>query len=173
MSNQFSDWFNASQPASTITAPAVKVPWGVNNRHYKRASAILDLSPQFGVGENCRMITVKSTDRISAVFISATSASTVTAVDVGLYLAGAAHDGAVADADLFASAVDLGTAAVNRSEVFAESGVNAVSDRGQMVWELLGLSADNGLEYDVCLTATGAVTTADEPVVLEIYGSFS
>ena len=173
MATQWSDHFATSQPGLALASPQPKVPWGVNNRHYKRASIIVDLAPDdFGIGDVARLVTVKSTDRISAMFLSSNGA-TAGAADIGLYAVGAAHDGAVADVNRFTAAKAF-SGTVDRDECFSDATSNLVgTDRGKMVWELLGLSADSGVEYDIALTCTTAITVADANLVLELYGSFS
>lgn len=108
------------------------------------------------IGSTIRMVRIPSRARISAVLLHTDGAGTTGAADIGLYHA---DDGAAEDADLFASAQDLATAAAN-SDVTYESGVVDVADRGKRLWEQLGLSEDPGVEYDVTLTLTAAVDAA-------------
>ena len=178
MATQYSDWFNETQPATTITNPPVKVPFHKNTKYRKTAKATLTLTDF--TTDVCRMMTVKINDVINAIWISSTGASTGTTVDVGLYIAGMAHDGAVIDADEFASAVDL-NAGQNRLEIMLEAGATVVGRRGMQVWEIAGYSSaaaaraavGAGGEIDICLTGVGSVATASEPVVLEVEGTFS
>lgn len=182
MPHQFSDWFSSeTQPTAVLSTPLPKLPGGVNNRFYKRAYAILDLSPLFAVAtpDVCRMMRLRHTDRISKLCISSSGASTVTTVNVGLYLPGTAADGAVIDADEFASAVAV-NGLLDGVDIFAEAAA-AITDsirRGAPLWEVAGYASAGaavlaGADFmDICLTAAADVTTADEPVVLEAWGSF-
>lgn len=88
------------------------------------------------------------------------------AMDVGLYRT-TKDGGAVVDADHFASAVDINSAALNGSDILHESGQFSLEEAEKPVWEALGLSADPNLEYDVCGTLTAAVTAATD-IVLKI-----
>lgn len=54
------------------------------------------------------------------------------------------QDGTVADADLFADGIDI--SAAGAKDPFASI---AVADVGKRVWELLGLSVDPGIEYNI------------------------
>ena len=179
MAVQYSDWFNETQPAITITNPPIKHPWGKDTKNRKTAKATLTLT-DFGIGDVCRMMTVKINDRINAMYISSTGASTATLLDIGVYIAGLAHDGAVIDADEFASAFDV-NAGVNRTECMLESGATVVGRRNMPVWEICGYASEAaaraavgpGGEIDICVTATAAVATASEVIVLEVEGAFS
>lgn len=172
----YSDWYATQSTAggSAITVPAIKVPWRVNNRHYKRCQIVLPLSPTaFTSADVARLMTFKSVDVIHTLYITAAGA-TAAAADVGLYLSGANHDGAVVDADLFASALALTTLA--RTDEWLESAVNTSTDRGQPLWQLaeaVYTTGDPNLELDLCLTCTTTLTTALGTVTVEALGSFS
>lgn len=172
MANQFSDWFaTPPQPGLALAFPLIKVPGGANQRHYKRASIILDVAPSaFAINDVARMCTIRSSDRISAMFVSAI-AGTAVAVSVGLHAPGAAHDGAVVSGGLFGSGlVVAGT--INRQEIFSQAVATNTWKRGQTIWELLGLTADPAVEYDVTYTCSTTLTTADSNNTLELYGAF-
>ncbi len=166
---QYSDWFNATQPATTITSPAITLKWGVNNRHYKRAAAALTVTT-FDATSVCRLLTLKRSDVIAAIDITNDGVSTGTACDVGLHAAGTAHDGAVVDADEFATAL-----AINAAAVSANGFVNSPLRKGTPVWEIAGYStmASAPEEFDLTLTCTTAVATGNEGIVVEVFGSFS
>jgi hypothetical protein len=90
-----------------------------------------------------------------SVRVTAPDIGTTTAADVGLYR-NTVDGGAVVDADFFGSAVSLSGGAISKSEVVFESGVITLANSYKPIWELLGLTADPGVEYDVALTLTGA-----------------
>lgn len=106
-----------------------------------------------------RMFRVRSNWRVSELLLSADDIGTTTAADVGVYRT-AADGGAVVDADLFGSAVSLSGGAISDVNVAHESGVYDISESEKQLWELLGLSEDPGLEYDLALTLTGAADAA-------------
>lgn len=123
--------------------------------------------------------TMNSGDRILDLRLGNDQFPASTTVDIGLYLRGSNHDGAVVDADLFASAVDLNTARTGAlvsvfAENFATSTVGA-SDAGKTLWQLadLGaatLTADPRVEYDIIATEVGnpSATGSDLDILLLI-----
>lgn len=132
----------------------------------------------FASGDIIRMGTLRSGDRILDIRVGNEQFPASTTVDIGLYLTnGRFHDGAVVDADLFASALDLNTARTAAlvsvfGENFATSTVGA-HDAGKYLWQLadLGaatLTADPKVEYDLALTLTAdpAATGADLDIVV-------
>lgn len=116
-------------------------------------------------GSTYRMVRLPSHARVLRVELAADdlSASGAT-LDVGLWDVAA---GALEDADFFASAVDVATAAVARTDVTYESGVIDIANAGKMIWEQLGLSADPGTDFDVYLTSGTAATTGTVSVWVE------
>jgi hypothetical protein len=94
-------------------------------------------------------------------------AITSAAADVGLYRT-ATDGGAVVSAALFGSAVSLASAITTGTNVrFEQDDIANVEKR---VWELLGLSADPNLEYDVALTLTAAATAGG---TISLHGNMS
>ena len=88
-------------------------------------------------------------------------AITSAAADIGLYKktddAGVA--GAVVDADFFIAATSIATAITTNKEV-ANGNVITLINSEKKVWELLGLSVDPNLVYDVVCTLTAAATAS-------------
>ncbi len=146
----------------------VRAPAGIGHSRDRkiRPTVTLPLSPLFAIGDVARMCTLKSADRIFAIRVSNNGASTLTIVDVGVYATGLAHDGAVVDVNRFASALPV-NAAGDRVEAFTEDTLLG-TDRGEELWRLLGLATDPFVTYDIALTATAAVATADELVRMEV-----
>jgi hypothetical protein len=94
-------------------------------------------------------------------------AITSAAGDLGLYRT-ASDGGAVVSQTLFASAQSIASAITLGTHVrFEQDDVANVEKR---VWELLGLSADPNLEYDVTLTLTAAATAGG---TISLQGAFS
>lgn len=182
MANQYSDWW-ASQVAGqqgTVLNPLPKLEWGVNNRHAKRAYALLALSNPsvFTTGNVCRMMRLKATDRVTGMLVNSSGASTVTTVDVELYLPGTNLDGALIASTKFATALAVNLPLVQSDSLLLTS-PTLISRRGAPLWEVAGYAslvaaiAAGASEMDLCLTGVGAVTTADEPVAIILEGSFS
>lgn len=84
-------------------------------------------------------------------------AITAAAADVGLYRT-TQDGGAVVDADLFGSAVSLATAITTGTNILHESGVLDIANLAKPLWQVLGLSSDPQLMYDVVATLTAAAT---------------
>ena len=121
-----------------------------------------------GVAALAAMMTFRSTDRLGHVYVSSDNASTGTLADVGMYLAGSAHDGAVKDRDLFAAAlaVDNGLA---RADVFTANSVLDDEDRWKQLWEILGYSVDPKVDFDLVLTCvTTALSGAATEVLVDV-----
>ena len=87
------------------------------------------------------------------------TAITSAAADFGLYRT-TADGGAVVDADLFGSAVSLATADAVGTNILHESGVLDISKINQPLWQVLGLTSDPQLMYDVVATLTAAATAS-------------
>ena len=108
-----------------------------------------------GVGTIHRLFEIPSNAVISRVFFSAPDIGTTTAADIGLYRT--TNDGAaVVDADFFASAQALNAGPYDNVDITRESAVITPANRFQPVWQILGLTADPNVKYDVALTMTGA-----------------
>lgn len=108
-----------------------------------------------GVGTIHRLFELPSNAVISRVFVSAPDIGTTTVSDFGLYRT-TADGGAVVDADFFASAQSLSGGAVDNLDITRESTVITPANRHQAIWQILGLTADPQVRYDVALTLTGA-----------------
>lgn len=87
---------------------------------------------------------------------SAPDIGTTTAMDVGLYRT-TQDGGAVVDVDFFATAVALNAGPYSKVEIVNEAGTIATpANSEQPIWQLLGLSADPCVTYDIVGTLTGA-----------------
>lgn len=91
---------------------------------------------------------------VRSVRVSAPDIGTTTTMDIGLYRS-TADGSAVVDADFFAAAVVLNAGAIANTDV-TRLNVATIALCEKMVWELLGLSADPKVIYDVVGTLVGA-----------------
>jgi hypothetical protein len=89
------------------------------------------------------------------------------AADLGLYRA-AADGGAVVNASLFATAQSVASA--NATGIQLRFEADDVANVEKRIWELLGLTADPNLEYDVALTLTAGLSASG---TLALQGVFS
>lgn len=109
--------------------------------------------------------TLPSNAVVSSVRTSAPDIGTTTTFDIGLYRS-TADAGAVVDADFFtaASVVNAG-ATVKVEKLFGN--IVTVANATQPLWQLLGLTTDPNVMYDVVFTLVGAADGAGS-VLLEI-----
>lgn len=107
------------------------------------------------LGSTYRFFSIPSNARVSQILIYSPDMGTTGLADVGLYDT-TSNGGLVVDADFFASAIDMKTAALNGSDITHESGVFSLANSEKMLWQALGLSVDPCKEYDVVLTTTEA-----------------
>jgi len=134
------------------------------------------------IGDQHRMLRFNSGDIIYAIYIFTNGASTAHAANLGLYLA---NDGAVLDADMFASAYSLTTAVVPQTTAVVnslyESAVVSPLDSaegGTPLWSQLSRGVNGATvalggsdpieEYDMVFTATTACTVVDDIIGLEV-----
>lgn len=100
-----------------------------------------------------RLFSVPSSARLSELLVTAADFTTAGAINVGLYRT-TADGGAVVDADFIASAVDMSGGPYANLDITHESAENALSESEQPIWQALGLTADPGIEYDICATVS-------------------
>lgn len=117
------------------------------------------------IGSVYIMGSIPSNARVSQVLLSCDGVATTGAADIGIYQT-TANGGAVVDADLFASQQALTTGLAN-SDVTHESGVYGIEESEEYLWQVLGLTVDPAIHYDVALTLTAAMNAADD-VVLKV-----
>lgn len=89
-----------------------------------------------------------------SVRVSAPDIGTTTTADIGLYQT-TANGGAVVDADFFTAAKVLNAGAIAKSESVSAN-VVTLALGWKAIWELLALTADPNIDYDVVLTLVGA-----------------
>lgn len=123
--------------------------------------------------DECATVEVTNGDSIASKFILATvpshasmrelviycDAITSAAADFGVYRT-TQDGGAVVDADAFGSAVSIATAITVGSNILHESGVLDISEIEQPLWQILGLTSDPGIDYDIVATLTAAATAS-------------
>lgn len=98
-----------------------------------------------------RFVRVPSNARVSQLLFSTGDATTAGAIHVGIYQT-VENGGAVVDADLFASALDLTGGPMQNLDITYESGEYTVAESVKPLWEVLGLTADPCRDYDIAAT---------------------
>lgn len=109
-------------------------------------------------GSTYRFCRIPSSARVSALFFACDDLGTGLTLDIGLYKT-AADGGAVVDADFFASALDVATAALAEANLLHESGVVNIDDSEKRIWEALGLTEDPKISYDITAVSASAAAT--------------
>lgn len=109
-------------------------------------------------GSTYRVFRVKSNDMVKDLRIDSASFGTGAAFDIGLYRTNE-DGGAAVDVDFFCSALVI-AAAVADTQILRESTVIGVTNMDKRIWEILTLTQDPGIEYDVVMTVTTAPTQA-------------
>lgn len=114
-----------------------------------------------------RFCRVPSNARISQVLFSTADASSAGAIHIGVYQT-AANGGAVVDADLFASALDLSGGPFLNSDQTYESGEYTYAESVKPLWEVLGLTSDPCRDYDIAATISTNYNGAGTTQVLKV-----
>jgi hypothetical protein len=102
----FSNLYADLATASTLDTQK-RSPAGVAHGRLRYAVCRFDPGEVVTINSIIRMKQFKSGDRIHSILLSSTDCGTAGDIDIGIYKTGAAHDGAVVDLDLFASAQDV------------------------------------------------------------------
>lgn len=147
---------------STAITNADATPIVITNRNIIKgpvfcAGATVEVAAADDDGSVFRMVRLPSNARVISITRFNDAITLGTAYEIGLHQT-AANGGAVADADVFASAVDLSAASVVGVEQRYEAAdINGIEKR---LWELLGLTSDSQREYDLTFTGTTVGTSA-------------
>jgi hypothetical protein len=114
-----------------------------------------------------RFVRVPSNARISQLLFSTADAATAGAINLGVYQT-SENGGAVVDADLFASAIDLSGGPMLNLDCTYESGEYTYAESVKPLWEVLGLSADPCCDYDIAATISTTYNGAGTTQVLKV-----
>ncbi len=160
----------ADSSANTSLGVGYRATVGV--RHARTRTSIARVTALALTTDVVRMITLRSSDRLLSLELATDGACAAGAVNVGLYLSGSAHDGAVADADVFATAVTVSTE-TDLVDIFDENTLLDGVDRGRTLWEIATLGAgtnytsDPIVNFDICLVPSTSLTTAAAELTLK------
>lgn len=149
----------ANTKSSIITAREAgkPVPLRQSGAELRQALATLEVAAADDDNSVYRFCRIHSSCTISRIDLFNDAIAGGSAYHCGLYET-AENGAAAADADLFATSVDLSSARTAPLEITFEA--LAIEKIGRALWELLGLSADPGREYDLALTGATAGTGA-------------
>ena len=186
--NFFSDHFNSNAVpgVTTLTGSLTydsqrRANAGLGHARKRVAVARMTVGTGAVIGSELRMLQMKSGDRLGAIYVYSSGGATAADADLGIYLSGLSHDGAVVDADLFGSALAVDTLAsfdtVEEADSFKEAATLVDTDRWKPLWALAAIGAgtdtvDPMVNYDIVFTVTTAFTVAlTELVVVVEYTS--
>jgi len=178
MTRFYSDHFHATGVVSTLagTLPldnSVKIDQGRGGSDLQIKRARFNVGTAALIGDEIRLMTLMSSNRIYEVLVSSDGGATAGIADLGVYFTGANHDGTVLDVDLFATALVL-DAAITRVDQFKESTTLNDRDRGKYLWELVNIGVpstfpkDPAQSMDLVFTVTTSFTVAVTDVVVEV-----
>lgn len=116
-----------------------------------------------------RMIVLPASARVWQLWFATNGAATAGAMNIGLYYAGSAADGAVINASYFGTAIVVTASA--HTEVFNESTTPTEVKRGNTLWELAGLSAEPSLPTTnrMHITITPSTTFTVTAPIVQLY----
>ena len=143
--------------------PSVKTTASAGN--VRRAYGVVECAGG-DAGSTYRFCSIPSNARGIRAFFASDDLGTGVTLNVGLYQT-TANGGAVVDADFFASAIDVATAAVGVTEITYERDATRIADAEKPLWEQLGLTKDPAIDYDVTAVSAGAAATGTALVVVE------
>lgn len=146
-----------------------QVPLYLANHRVRGSIGVAAVDAAASIGSTYRLARVKSSDLLAELLLSCTAITTA-AGDIGLYDIPSVNSGAVVDVDLFASAQSLAVALAN-TDVLRESGTVTVANLDKKLWQILGLSADPGKQYDIAITLTAAATAAGTVALRPVFNS--
>jgi len=163
MGDFLSDHFAA--PLASIedgaARPAYRVPQAINGGYLRYKRGYVDLAGFFSL-DTVRLLTLRSSDRLHWMGISAEAGLSMS-INLGVWDVGSLHDGPVVDTDLFMSSKSIFNAA--RLEALTEAGTVTDEQRGSQLWEMMGLSSDPKISYDIVADRT--VSTGIGAILLE------
>lgn len=148
--------------------PVDKTSPHLTHGRLREAVGTVEAAAGDSIGSTLRMARVPSWARISDIGLLNDALGLNVTGDIGLYRT-AADGGAVVDADLFASLVDLNTARQGApADVTTEATATNIDKIEKRLWELLGLTEDPKIMYDVVVTIAGAAVVSAGTVSLKV-----
>jgi len=169
MASYFSNNFAAIGANTTLLRGQTNNVGDTHGRlRYKRME--IEFTGAFALNEVARMGQFRSSDRLVNLYLTTDDLGTVGSLDVGLWLSTPNHDGAVLDADCFATIVSV-TSAVARTDILLESTTFAIEYRGKYLWQYLpsSYSVDPVVNFDIGILAHAATDAAGTVLLEAIY----
>lgn len=148
---------NLKSGAITNRDATPPVPTTANSGMLRRTWGVVEAAGG-DAGSTYRICQVPSNARGIMAYIATDDLGTGLTAHIGVYQT-TKNGGAAVDADFFADAVDVATAAVALTNVTFERLATRIADFEKPLWEQLGLTADPGRDYDIVLTSVSAAAT--------------
>jgi hypothetical protein len=152
---------------NATATPVVLTNSAKSNGVLREASGVVTPAADQADDTIMRVCRVPSNARISQILISAADATTGGAIDIGVYQIDA-NGGAVVDRDLFASAFALTGGPFDNADVTFESDEYTYAESEDPLWEVLGLSADPNIEYDICAVVETVFNGGPTAIALKV-----
>ncbi len=162
MANVNSTWIS-----NAVATPVVLTNSNKSAGRLMNAKSVATVSATQAANDTIRLVRVPSNARIDAVLLTTGDATTAGNINIGVWQT-AENGGAVVDADLFASALALTGGPFTRSDQTWESGEYTYAESCLPLWEVLGLSADPGREYDIVAQVSTTGDGMGTTMVLEV-----
>lgn len=162
MANVNSTWIG-----NAVSVPPVLTSSNKSAGRVMNAKSVATVSATQASGDTIRLVRVPSNARVDAVLLTTADATTAGNINIGVWQTNE-NGGAVVDADLFASALALTGGPFTRSDQTFESGEYTYAECALPLWEVLGLSADPGREYDIVAQVSTTFDAAGTTMVLEV-----
>ncbi len=175
MTTLYTDHYSANQGATghatTLITPSKIVDIGKKHSRIRRSAAFLTVPDATDLVDDdiIRIMDLKSGDRLIELFVSSDADwHTIATFNIGLYLKGAANDGAAVDEDLFAFEHDW-VNEIARVDVFDQATTLDDWDRGKTLWEQAAIgdgsdTVDPQTTYTIAATATANITVVNAAV---------
>ena len=149
-------------------SPPVKNPVYLNGGRTRRKIGTYTHDGNQSNGDVVRYFRVKSSDVIHSLLFSGGTAAGMTDANFGLW---GIDGGAVVSASLFDDAQSLAVALTKQEKRYGADSALGLSSFGKTVWELLSLTEDPGLEYDVAIELIAAGSASPASVLEMVYTS--
>lgn len=144
---------NSSAIANSVADPLVVNNPGSGVGIRKGINGVVTTAADDSATSVARFVRIPSNATNIKVELSCADATTGGAIDVGIYQT-VDNGGAVVDADLFASAFVLTNGPYDHAQLTFESGEYTLAESLLPLWQVLGLTSDPCIEYDVAQTIT-------------------
>lgn len=151
-------------------SPLVRANAWIHGGNLKHFTGLVEGGGTDSAGTTFRFFRVPSWMRIATLNLGNDAGGTSAKVDIGFYRI-AAEGGAAVHTSILASAVSIATARPFTNVLYTSSdgAATKIDQAEKRIWELLGLTSDPNLEYDVVATV---VDDVDNAATYVLNGSF-